>query len=98
VRLEVLDLRENLIGPSGKRVLRKRFGKDVCVFHGTRDDRSAIALCRDLRQPDEDTHASFLADWLDEEGGKPTPSAPIVIRTHVQMARENRGRTVARTP
>jgi uncharacterized protein (TIGR02996 family) len=32
VKLELLDLSGNPIGPAGKQALRKRFGKDVCVF------------------------------------------------------------------
>jgi uncharacterized protein (TIGR02996 family) len=31
-KIELLDLRGNQIGAWGKRALRKRFGKDVCVF------------------------------------------------------------------
>ena len=34
VKLTLLDLSDNPIGAAGKRALRKRFGKDVCVFGG----------------------------------------------------------------
>lgn len=34
VKLEVLDLSRNPISDVGQRVLRKRFGEDVCVFEG----------------------------------------------------------------
>lgn len=39
-------------------------------------------------QPDEDTPRLALADFLDEEGGKPNRFRADVIRTHVGLARE----------
>jgi uncharacterized protein (TIGR02996 family) len=39
-------------------------------------------------QPDEDTPRLALADFLDEEGGKPNRFRADVIRTHVRLARE----------